>query len=349
MATPESSQKIAAKVGLFILIGVIILAAGILTLGTMRKTFITRIDATATFNSVNGLTKGNNVWFAGVKVGTVQEIAFTPDSKVRVLFSIEDKSQPFIKQDATVRVSSDGLIGNPIILISGGSPKAPMIASGHHFRAEADVTQQEMLSTLQANNKNILDITNDLKGIMADIRSGQGSIGKLMKDEAIYANLSKSMSTVESATRDLKKGATNLAILSDKLGAEGNFINSIATDKEIYPNIKSTVASLQNTSQTLKETSVSAKQMVNNLEQTTNNLVNNPKSPVGVLLHDEKAANNIRETISNLESSSAKLDQNLEALKHNFLFRRYFRKQAKEEEKKKEEESEKLQSATPKQ
>jgi len=348
MATPESSQKIAAKVGLFIFIGVIILAAGILTLGTMRKSFIKRIDATATFESVNGLTKGNNVWFAGVKVGTVREIAFTPDSKVKVFFSIEDTSQPFIKQDATVRVSSDGLIGNPIILISGGSPNAKMIEDGFTFQIEPDVTQQEMLTTLQANNKNILAITNDLKGITADIRSGQGSLGKLMKDEALYANISKSMATVEAATRELKKGASNLVALSNKLTADGSFINSIATDKEMYPAIKTTIASLQNTSETLKETTVSAKQMVNNLEQTTNTLVNNKKSPVGVLLHDENAANNIRETISNLESSSEKLDQNLEALKHNFLFRRYFRKQAKADEKKKEEEQ-KTQSATPQQ
>lgn len=348
MAIPESSPRIAAKVGLFILIGIIILAAGILTLGTMRKSFIKRIDATATFTGVNGLTKGNNVWFAGVKVGTVQEISFTPDAKVRVLFSIEDKSQPFIKQDATVRVSSDGLIGNPIILISGGSPTVKMIESGHDFQVEADVSQQEMLSTLQANNKNILAITTDLKGMMAEIRAGQGSLGKLMKDEAIYASLSKSMSTVESATRDLKKGANNLASLSDKLGAEGNFINSLATDKEIYPSIKNTVASLQSTSQTLKETTVSAQKTVGNLEQTTNALLNNQKSPVGVLLHDEKTASNIRETIGNLESSTEKLDQNMEALKHNFLFRRYFRKKAKEEAKKKAEEQ-KLQTASPQQ
>ncbi len=346
MATPESSSRIAAKVGLFILIGVIILAAAILTLGTMRKSFIKRIDATATFNSVNGLTKGNNVWFAGVKVGTVQEIAFTPDSKVRVLFSIEDKSQPFIKQNATVRVSSDGLIGNPIILISGGSANAPMIQSGHHFVVEADVSQQEMLSTLQENNKNILSITNDLKGLTADIRAGQGSLGKLMKDEALYASISKSMSTVEAATRDLKKGASALASLTDKLTAEGNFINSLATDKEIYPSIKNTVASLQSTSQTLKETTVSAQKTVGNLEQTTNALLNNPNNTIGVLLHDPKAANNIRQTISNLESSSQKLDQNLEALKSNFLFRRYFRKQAEENEKKKKEEQ-KIQTANP--
>ena len=348
MATPQSSQRISAKVGLFILVGVIILAAGIIMLGTMRKSFITRIDAHATFESVNGLTKGNNVWFAGVKVGTVREISFTPDSKVKVVFSIEDKSQQFIKKDASVRVSSDGLIGNPIILISGGTPTAPIIENGFEFKIEKEESQQEMLKTLQANNKNILSITDNLKGLVADIRSGQGSIGKLVKDEAIYANLSKTMSTVESASKDLKKGASALVVLTNKLNAEGGLVNSIATDKEIYPSIKTTVSSLQNTSQTLKETSVSAKQMVDNLEKTTNTLVTNTKSPVGVLLHDEKSANNIRETISNLESSTAKLDQNLEALKHNFLFRRYFRNQAKEEEKKKEAES-KLQSAAPQQ
>lgn len=339
MANPESSQRISAKVGLFVVIGIAILAAGILTLGTMRKSFITRIDANATFISVNGLTKGNNVWFSGVKVGTVREITFTPDSKVRVVFSIEAESQKFIKKDAMVRVSSDGLIGNPIILISGGSPSVPMIENGHEFRIEKEESTQEMMKTLQANNKNILSITEDLKSLVADIRAGQGSIGKLMKDEAMYANLTKSLATVEAATRDLKQGASGLATLTNKLNAEGNFVNSIATDKEIYPSIKTTISTLQTTSDNLKQTSLAAKQMVDNLEQTSktiNKMTTNTTSPVGVLLHDEKTANDIKETISNLESSSEKLNQNMEALKHNIFFRRYFKKQAKEQEAKKE-------------
>jgi phospholipid/cholesterol/gamma-HCH transport system substrate-binding protein len=79
--------------------------------------------------------------------------------------------------------------------------------------------------------------------------------------------------------------------------------------------------------------------MVDNLEQTSKNInkmTTNTTSPIGVLLHDEKTANNIKETINNLESSSAKLDQNMEAFKHNFFFRRYFKNQAKEQEEKKE-------------
>lgn len=336
MSKPESSQRINAKVGLFILIGIIILATAILTLGTMRKSFITRIDASATFEEVNGLTKGNNVWYSGVKVGTVREIDFTSDSKVKVIFSIEDKSQQFIKKDATVRVSSDGLIGNPIILISGGSANVPMIEDGHEFKIEKEESTQEMLKTLQANNKNILSITENLKAIVAGINSGQGSVGKLLKDEAIYANLTKSLATVEAATRDLKNGASSLATLTQKLNAEGNFVNSIATDKEMYPAIKNTIETLQTTTDNLKASSLAAKQMVSNLEQTSktiDNMTSNTTSPIGVLLHDEKTAKNIKGTIENLESSTAKLDQNMEALKHNIFFRRYFKNQAKEAEK----------------
>lgn len=332
----QQSQRISAKVGLFILIGIIILAVGILTLGSMKKLFITRIDATAIFDSVNGLTKGNNVWFSGVKVGTVQEITFTPDSKVKVLFSVEDKSQPFIKQDATVRISSDGLIGNPIILISGGGAKTPMITNGHLFKVEITESTEQMMKTLQENNKNILSITQNLKTVMAGISAGEGSIGKIIKDETMFANLTKSLNAVELATQDLKKGTASLASLGNKLNAEGSLVNSLATDKDIYPTIKGSIATLQTTTENLKATTLAAKQMVSHLDESsnailsnTNALLNSTKSPVGILLNDQQTAQNIRETIQNLESSSAKLDQNMEALKSNIFFRRYFKKQAK--------------------
>jgi phospholipid/cholesterol/gamma-HCH transport system substrate-binding protein len=123
-----------------------------------------------------------------------------------------------------VRVSSDGLIGNPIILISGGSPNIPMIKNGYEFRIEKEESTQEMMKTLQANNKNILSITEDLKSLVADIRAGQGSIGKLIKDDAMYENLRKSLTTAETATKDLKQGASGLAALANKLNAEGFFL-----------------------------------------------------------------------------------------------------------------------------
>jgi len=68
-----------------------------------------------------------------------------------------------------------------------------------------------------------------------------------------------------------------------------------------------------------------AKSFVSNLKAATENT----KSPAGVLLHDEQTGTNLKATISNLDSSSKKLDKDLEALQHTFLLRGYFRKEAK--------------------
>jgi phospholipid/cholesterol/gamma-HCH transport system substrate-binding protein len=50
---------------------------------------------------------------------------------------------------------------------------------------------------------------------------------------------------------------------------------------------------------------------------------------VGVLLHDSEIADAMKTTLKNLESGSKKLDEDLEALQHNFLLRRFFKKKAK--------------------
>jgi phospholipid/cholesterol/gamma-HCH transport system substrate-binding protein len=47
------------------------------------------------------------------------------------------------------------------------------------------------------------------------------------------------------------------------------------------------------------------------------------------LLHDEKAGGEVKSIIKNLDSSSVKLDEDLKALQHNFLLKKYFKKKAK--------------------
>ncbi len=61
--------------------------------------------------------------------------------------------------------------------------------------------------------------------------------------------------------------------------------------------------------------------------------VNSGQGPLGMLIQDTTTSSNINKTILNLKESSQGLNENMEALKHNFFFRGYFRRQAKEEEK----------------
>ena len=54
---------------------------------------------------------------------------------------------------------------------------------------------------------------------------------------------------------------------------------------------------------------------------------------MGALTNDKEVADEIRQVITNLNEASLKLDENMEALQHNFLLRGFFRKKRKAEEK----------------
>ncbi|HLA55116.1 MAG TPA: MlaD family protein [Flavobacterium sp.] len=75
------------------------------------------------------------------------------------------------------------------------------------------------------------------------------------------------------------------------------------------------------------------------------NKVNSGNGTLGRLINDEQIAKNIDQTIVNLKSSTKGLNENMEAAKHNFLLRGYFKKKEKAAQKKKEEAAEKADNA----
>src|SRR5689334_1648942 len=146
-------NKRAIIVGMFIFIGVIFLLAGILLIGDLHKTFTKKIVISTVFDDVGGLQQGNNIWFSGVKVGTVNKMSFVGKSQVKVLMKIDNKSKQYIRKNALVKISSDGLIGNKIIVIYGGTADAPSVDDGDSLGIEKTYTTEDMMNTFQENNK----------------------------------------------------------------------------------------------------------------------------------------------------------------------------------------------------
>src|SRR4029079_7034349 len=123
-----NNNKRAVALGIFIVVGLAIFIAGILTLGNQKKTFEKKVTVKAIFSDAGGLHAGNNIWFLGVKVGTIKKISFIGHSQVEILMNIESNAQNFIMKDAKAKVGSDGLIGNKIVVIYGGSEHSSPIA-----------------------------------------------------------------------------------------------------------------------------------------------------------------------------------------------------------------------------
>ena len=167
----SSSYTRAVIVGIFIFIGIAIFILAVFTLGNQHKTFEKSIIVKAIFDDVNGLQKGNNVWFSGVKVGTIKKVILSGNERVEVGINIDEKSHQFIPKDAKVKVSTDGLIGNKIIVIYGGTLQAPKVENGNVLKVEKLPGTDEMFNTLAKNNDNLLQITNDFKMISKRIIS----------------------------------------------------------------------------------------------------------------------------------------------------------------------------------
>jgi len=329
-------------VGIFIFLGLAIFVVTILTLGGQQKTFQKSIKVRAVFDDINGLQKGNNIWFSGVKIGTVKKISFYGTSQVEVDMNIDEASRQYIRKNAKARISSDGLIGNKIIVLYSGTANAPTVEEGDMLGVEKAINPDEMMMTLQANNKNLLDITNDFKVVSKGITEGKGTLGKLLTDETLINELQKTMVMLRKASANAEAVSSNVASYTAKLQTKGTLANDLITDTAIFSRLRSTTAQIE-------EVSRRAGTIVNNLYATSegiNRSLNNTSSPVGMLLNDEETAANIKVTLKNLQSSSKKLDEDLEAVQHNFLLRGFFKKKAKREAKALEEQAELEQQKT---
>ncbi len=316
-------------VGLFIIIGIAILILAVFTLGGQKRTFVKGFTVNTIFDDVNGLQPGNNVWLSGVKVGTVKKIAFLPNSQVQVTMVLQRSLQQNIRKNSRTKISSDGLIGNKIVVIFDGSQSMPEVKDGEFLSAQKAVSTEDMLVTLQANNKNLLEITGSFSRISRKIDSGKGLIGTLLNDEATSQkvnasvnSLQSTMSNFQSASLRSKAVLANLEDFTEKLNTEGSLADKLSTDTTLFTILKGTITQL-------RDVAITAGQMTDNLKAATDKL-NDTSNVPGVLLNDKEAAASLKQTIFNLQSSSQKLDEDLEAVQHNFLLRRYFKKKEKE-------------------
>ncbi|MDP4261287.1 MAG: MlaD family protein [Bacteroidota bacterium] len=321
----SSKNKKAVIVGLFSIVGIAIFLVGVFALGGQHSLFVTTITVKASFTDVNGLTAGNNVWFEGVKVGTVKSVSLSGKPGVEIQMNIGKKSCQYIHNDAKAKIGSDGLIGNRIVIIMGGTADSPVIKDGDIIEAEKALTTDDLVNTLQKNNLNLLDITGDLKTISRRIANGEGTIGKLLKDESLVSNLQSVVDIVKQASVNTRQITSNLESYSSKLEAKGSFANDLVTDTIIFSKLRETVIHIREISKTIAVVAADL--------QTAGENINDSSKPIGALIHDREAADNLKTILKNLASGSHKLDEDLEALQHNFLLRGFFRKKEKEEAK----------------
>lgn len=320
-------------VGIFITVGLLILAAAVFILGGQQKTFAKSVTIKAIFDDVNGLQPGNNVWLFGVKVGSIKKITFFGQTKVEVIMNVERDAQSRIHKDATAKISSDGFIGSKIIVINGGTQKAPIIQGGEYIGITVTPSTDEVFVTLQQNNKNLLEITNNLKTVSRKLVNGEGTIGQLLTDTTMAHDIKTAIARFKAVASRSEQVIANVQHFSEGLRKPGTLANELITDTSVFNSVRATVANLNSSSVALQNAMVKVNAVTDSIQMASASLSDTTK-PIGMLLNNKQVAQYLKQMAANLASSSQKLDEDLEAAQHNFLLRGFFKKKEKEQAKK---------------
>lgn len=322
METQELKQNI--KLGVFVLGGLLIFAIALFLVGKENSVFNKTFTISAVFKNIEGLKEGDKVWLSGVKIGTVKHVQIVSEGKVIVALSLRDKQNEFIKRNATAFIGSDGLVGNKIVVIRPGN--APTIVQDNDtINTFSPADTQELLNIAKDVGSNTRSLTDDLKLISARINKGEGIVGELLHEGPISSDLRQAIVSLRSAGENTNQATRDLKNMLEQINSGNGLVTKLIQDSTYAETFEMALNNVAEVGKNSKVMSEDLKAVISKF--------NDKNNAIGVLLTDTTFANKLRVTLTNAQSASVKLDENMEALQHNFLLRGYFKKQKKAEEK----------------
>lgn len=199
------SQNFKIRLGLFVAGGIALFVFAIFIIGKQKNLFNPVYSLTTTFYNVSGLQVGNKVRFSGIDVGTVDNIQIINDSTVKVNLFIRKEVQKYIKTNSEVAIASEGLIGDKMLQITQGTHNASFAKDGQYLKSLEPVEIDAIMASLQSTVDNAEIISDELADIMININSGEGTLGRLIKDTVIAENLSQTMVNLKRSTKGLNE------------------------------------------------------------------------------------------------------------------------------------------------
>jgi phospholipid/cholesterol/gamma-HCH transport system substrate-binding protein len=277
---------------------------------------------------VQGLVAGNNVRFSGINVGTVKKIAFIEDSVIEVRMSIEKRMQSIIKKNAIASIGTEGIVGNRVINIIPSANLSELAVSGDLLVSKKPVNIDEMLETLNKTNTDIGVIASQLKNTVQNINNSN-ALWMLLNDRSIPKNIRASVLNVQSATAKANRTIGDLQlIVSDIKNGKGS-IGAILTDTSFAMNLNAAIMKINGVGDQINLLTADINNAVHGIERD----INTGPGTANALLKDSMLVRKLNVSLDNIQKGTDGFNQNMEALKQNFLFRGYFRKLQRQKEK----------------
>jgi phospholipid/cholesterol/gamma-HCH transport system substrate-binding protein len=291
------------KIGIFIFLGILILVLGIFLVGDKDALFSSTFTIKAYFKDIQGLRSGATVRLSGIDVGSVEsvEIMDDPSGRVEVVMSVLEDVRQFIRTDTKASIETEGLVGNKVVVLKIGSSSAEPVKNGGTVQAKEPLGFAQIIEETQGIMEYTKEMTKDLSEIIGRVNRGEGSIGKLLVDEELYKDATRLTKTADSSLKAITGEVNNLTVVFNKLSSGVDIVvNNI---NNVVEDVDSIVSGLQSGNGVLGALLVDG----TSLDTTF-----------------KSAVRNIGQTMEDARLAASRLAENMEALKHNWLFKSYF-------------------------
>jgi phospholipid/cholesterol/gamma-HCH transport system substrate-binding protein len=325
---PRSKKTVSfreLRVGFFILAAIAVLVFLILNASGDINPFSKKLHLKARFMDANGLREGSEVRLAGVRVGKIDEIALMPPSeapnapRVEALMTIDSTidgraATERIRTDSTAQQGSPSLLGNEMLInITPGTALGQPVKDYAILPSSTSNTVNDFATSGTDLAQRLSKLSDEINGIVGDVKEGKGTVGRLFSDEALYNNLNATIRETEDVMRQVRSGN----------GSAGRFLN----DPALYDNANDITIQLRKIAEDLRAGRGTAgkfltdDELYNRINRSADRLdrsisqidlmiadVNAGRGTIGKLIKDEQIYNDARAAIARFNTTAERVD-----------------------------------------
>jgi phospholipid/cholesterol/gamma-HCH transport system substrate-binding protein len=169
----------AVVLGIVVLAGLGLGAWGLFRVGDRQQLWADSLTLRVGFPRLNGVSAGTAVRVRGMDAGVVTGIdlpaADRPADPLVLRLKIDSKFRPMLFADATATILQEGMIGAKVVEIDPGRHDRGPVEDGGQISSRQTPELADLLAQTQS--------------MIADVREGQGTVGKLLKDDRAYGEV----------------------------------------------------------------------------------------------------------------------------------------------------------------
>ena len=232
------------KVGAIVIVAIGILAFAAYKLGQAANLFSRRYELLAFLPTASGLRVGGQVTVAGKLAGTIESIEFLPvdadtTRNLRVRVQIDQQVADQVRRDSKAQIKTLGLLGDKVFDITPGTPRHRVLRAGDTLYLTPAIDYEALIAQASGAVTEVVGLTRELRKVTGSIAKGEGTMGQLVTNRALYDNLNSTLASTSSLMARLQNPRGTIGRLLDDPALYHSLNKAVASASEVLAQLNS--------------------------------------------------------------------------------------------------------------